>query len=186
MRPNAAGAVLALALVTLALPAGLAAQDTMAKEAMEKDKPMEKDPMMGKEMAMAMSGTFAGAGDHKARGTFTLTGSSLEIADGFEVEKAPDIYVVLSKGATVADASSLNLGKLRSLKGKQSYAIPASASLDAYDTVVLWCRKYNVNMGTGPIGGVMDHGAMMSDKAMMEKPAMEQDKTEKDKMTKKN
>jgi pentapeptide MXKDX repeat protein len=190
MRPNAACAVLALAL--LALPGGLTAQDTMAKDAMEKDKSMEKgksmdkDKMMGKEMAMAMSGTFSGAAGHKAHGTFSLTGSTLEIADGFEVEKAPDIYVVLSKGSTVAEGTSLNLGKLRSLKGRQSYAVPAAAGSAGYDTVVLWCKKYNVNMGTGAITGMTDHGAMMGDKAMMEKDKMEKDKMEKDKMTKKN
>lgn len=92
------------------------------------------------------------------------------------MDKAPDIYVILSRGTMAPHAGSVNLGKLQKLEGAQSYRIPESTDLAAYDTVLLWCKKYSVLIGQAPLAGAMDHGAMGSmDLGAMDKPAMAKD-----------
>jgi hypothetical protein len=59
-------------------------------------------------MMMEPKGTFAGAKDHSASGSYTITGSgkdrALELSSNFKVDKAPDIYVILSRGTMAKDA----------------------------------------------------------------------------------
>ena len=118
--------------------------------------------------------------DHSASGSYTITGSgkdrALELSSNFKVDKAPDIYVILSRGTMAKDAGSVNLGRLTKLEGAQSYRIPESTDLAAYDTVLLWCKKYSVLIGRAPLAGAMDHGAMGSmDHGAMDQPVMAKD-----------
>ena len=164
-------------LVALAVVTGAAAPamaQSMANDQAMADKNMASDKMM------SPKGTFAGAKDHSASGSYTITGSgkdrALALSDDFKVDKAPDIYVILSRGAMAKDAGSVNLGKLKKLEGAQSYKIPESTDLAAYDTVLLWCKKYSVLIGQAPLAGAMDHGAMGSmDHGAMDQPAMAKD-----------
>lgn len=36
------------------------------------------------------------------------------------------------------------LGRLRSFKGSQAYAVPAGVDLENYGSVVIWCEKFAV------------------------------------------
>lgn len=162
--------------VALAIVTGAAAP-AMA-QSMSNDKAMANDKMM-----MAPKGTFAGAKNHQASGTYAVVGTGkdrkLEIADNFRMDKAPDVYVVLAKGMMAKDPGSLELGKLKKAEGAQSFKIPESANLAEFTNVLLWSKKDNVVMGEAAMGdhgamGAMDHGSM--DKgAMMDKPAMAKD-----------
>ena len=165
-------------LVALAVVTGAAAP-AMA-QSMANDKAMADKNMASDKMMMSPTGTFAGAKDHSANGSYTITGSgkdrALVLSDNFKVDKAPDIYVILSSGAMAKDAGSVNLGRLKKLEGAQSYKIPESTDLAAYDTVLLWCKKYSVLIGQAPLAGAMDHGTMGSmDHGAMDQPAMAKD-----------
>ncbi len=129
------------------------AKDGMAKNAMGKDE-MGKDAMAKDGMVMAPRGTFTGLEDHKAGGTFEIATASgkreLRLGKDFSVDKGPDIYVVLSKGET-GGPTGLALGKLKKLRGEQTLNIPAGTDLANYTHVVLWCKKYDANMGAAPL-----------------------------------
>ncbi len=129
------------------------AKDAMAKDDMGKDE-MGKDAMAKDGMAMAPRGTFTGLEDHKAGGTFEIATASgkreLRLGKDFSVDKGPDIYVVLSKGET-GGPTGLALGKLKKLRGEQTLNIPAGTDLANYTHVVLWCKKYDANMGAAPL-----------------------------------
>jgi hypothetical protein len=161
-------------LVALAVATGAAAP-AMAQS-------MSSDKMM-----MGPKGTFTGATDHSAGGSFSITGSGkdrkLVFGDDFRADKAPDTYVLLASGAMADAPGSLDLGKLQKDAGAQSYRIPESVNLATYSSVVLWSRGHRMAVGQAPLAtGAMDHGTMSSmdhggmDKgAMMDKPGMARD-----------
>jgi len=165
-------------LIALAVATGAAAPAMAMAQSMSNDKTMADKSMANDKMMMGPKGTFTGSKDHAASGSFSITGSGkdrkLELSDNFKVDKAPDIYVILSKDTMARDAGSVNLGKLKKLDGAQSYKIPESADLAGYDTVLLWCKKYSVLIGQAPLAsGAMDHetmGNMGKDTGMMKKP----------------
>lgn len=152
-------------MLTLAAPAS--AQEpmkkdsmTVKKEMMEKetmDKTMKPDAMgaMGHDAMMAPHGKFAGAGNHQAAG-----GWAVEMKDGktylvlspdFTIDKVPDPYVVLTSSGKGMGAGTLNLGKLKSVKGPARIEIPAGTDLKAYSTVLIWCKQYDVNLAQSPL-----------------------------------
>ncbi len=68
---------------------------------------------------------------------------------GFKTKKAPDLQVFLSP-QTVEAASNKNaveksfsLGKLKSVKGNQTYAIPPEVELEKYSSLLIHCKKYS-------------------------------------------
>jgi hypothetical protein len=167
----------------LALAITVAATAPAHAQSMANDKAMAGKNMTGDKMMMSPTGTFKGVKNHPASGSYAVVGTGkdrkLEFGDNFKMEAAPDVYVVLAKGMMAKDAGSLELGKLKKSEGRQSVAIPESANLANYTTVLLWSKKDNMVMGEAALGdhgamGSMDHGSM--DKGtMMDKPAMMKD-----------
>jgi len=103
-----------------------------------------------------LTAAFRGAGSYPASGSYALAtaqgGLSLTTSKDYSHDaKAPDVYVVLSKGTKVAAGSSLYLGKVKSPKGSQAFVIPADARTAGYDTVVLWCKKFSLLVGSAPL-----------------------------------
>ncbi len=103
--------------------------------------------------ANSRRGTFVmrpGSG-HDVRGTATLTqqaNGSLALAFGSDFSSAggPDVRVYLSTTNTVT-ANSLDLGRLRSYTGAQSYSVPSNIQLYAYDWVIIHCVPFNITFG---------------------------------------
>ena len=96
------------------------------------------------------SGTFAGADDfHEGSGeasVIRLVDDSLvlTLAD-FEVTNGPDLRVTLFDGSDYLD-----LGALKGNIGNQSYQIPAGTDLAAFESVVIWCRAFDVPFAVAP------------------------------------
>ncbi|MEX2550557.1 MAG: DM13 domain-containing protein [Nitriliruptoraceae bacterium] len=105
-------------------------------------------------------------GHFVSRSRYTVTGEATvyEFEDGSRTLRledlhstnGPDLFVYL----TTADADDpdaeiasdhLDLGALRGNVGDQNYDIPASADLDTYDTVVIWCRPFSVAFGAADL-----------------------------------
>ena len=175
-RTGSRALIIALTLVIGATVPAMAQSMSNDKAMADKNMAMANDKMM-----MGPKGTFTGSKDHAASGSYSISGSGkdrkLELSDNFKVDKAPDIYVILSNGATAKDAGSLSLGRLKKLDGAQSYKIPESADLAGYDSVLLWCKKYSVLMAQAPLANAaMGHDAMGSmDHGSMDKPTMAKD-----------
>ncbi|AFY71709.1 Electron transfer DM13 [Thalassoporum mexicanum PCC 7367] len=74
----------------------------------------------------------------------------LELSSDFKTVSGPAVYVVLHKssdvGVNIEGTEYINLGKLTSIEGAQSYKIelPAGADINDYKSAVIWCQQFDV------------------------------------------
>jgi Electron transfer DM13 len=77
----------------------------------------------------------------------------------FKTSNGPDVHVVLI-AAKDADhdanflkngTEKLELGALKGNEGDQNYDIPAGADLDKFQTVSIYCERFNANFGAAPL-----------------------------------
>jgi hypothetical protein len=100
------------------------------------------------------TGGFRGEDGHDGTGTATV----VETPDGrrvltfsdFDVSPGPDVDVYLTPSAVHID-DRVNLGDLKGNVGDQQYTIPASADLDRYDNVILYCVSFTVRIAVAPL-----------------------------------
>ena len=147
--------LLALLTALLAAPTvtrPLAAQGTNTDprpEAMGHDTAMPHDAMM------MPHGGFAGDHGHTVSGSYEIATENgatvLKLGADFSLDGAPDPYVVLSPTTRGGDSGALNLGRLKSNRGAQSYALPAHAELSQFKTVIIYCKKYDVTLGSSAL-----------------------------------
>ena len=73
------------------------------------------------------------------------------------VSNGPDLLVILSASSLVNDQNAysaveyLSLGDLKGNKGKQNYEVPADVNLEDYQTVAIWCRRFNYTFNAADI-----------------------------------
>jgi len=97
-----------------------------------------------------------------ARGTATIyqmpDNSKILRFEDFRVSNGPDLRVILS--ASVAPRTpeevelndlDLELGRLKGNVGNQNYEIPAEVDLSLYQSVVIYCRQFNVVFSSAPL-----------------------------------
>jgi hypothetical protein len=126
--------------------------EMMKKEpTMEKKEAMvQREAMMEEKAAMAArTGMLAGSGRHHASGKVTVVGSTqgssmLQLTD-FTVDRVPDGRVYLAKNGD--HARGVELGKLTQFSGAVTFPVPARVSPDDYDSVVIWCKRFEVEIG---------------------------------------
>jgi pentapeptide MXKDX repeat protein len=144
---------------------GRMATDGMSKDAMDggstKHDAMSHDAMGHDAMEKGGDGMFAGATGDAASGDASIENSGgkreLVFTSDFALGAADDVHVVLSPDET-RSSGALDLGKLRSARGAQRYAIPADADLSRYSYVLLWSKKANAAVATAELA--RGHGAM--------------------------
>ena len=106
------------------------------------------------------SGAFHDAA-HETRGEATLfelsDGKRILRLKGFETTNAPDLRVLLIAASdatdsdTVTKSAPIELGRLRSTSGDQSYPVPTGVDLATYRAVTIWSHGLGVNSGTAPL-----------------------------------
>lgn len=110
---------------------------------------MVAEEMAGEHMAGHKSGSFTGIGSHNATGKVMVgkgvQGGELLTITGMTVDEVPDGRVYLAKEFDYDNA--FELGKLKSFSGTATFPIPASVDLGKYDSVLIWCKKFNVGIG---------------------------------------
>ena len=50
-----------------------------------------------------------------------------------------------------SDTARVELGKLKGNEGDQNYEIPANTDLSQYQTVSIYCERFNANFGAAPL-----------------------------------
>lgn len=76
--------------------------------------------------------------------------------------QAPDLQVVLLKSATplkslkapnypLSPGSYTQIAPLKSVKGAQTYTLPAGVDVKAFGSVLIWCRMANATMAWAPL-----------------------------------
>ena len=135
-------------------------EDMMAKEdTMTKDDSMAKKDMMDKKMGMEkeIHTMLVGSDGHHAAGKVSFgmgmdKAHRLTLSD-IKVDKVPDGYVYLAKDGNWMQG--VQVGMLKQFSGTVSFDLPAGVNPDDYDTVVIWCKKFNVEIGRATYGKKM-------------------------------
>jgi len=87
---------------------------------------------------------------HYGSGSVSVRRDSLFLEPDFEVGPGPKYHVYLVPKAMIRASSDLkgelfvDLGRLRSFKGSQRYAIPTGTDLAKYQSVIIWCEQFSV------------------------------------------
>lgn len=138
--------LLALILLAVALIVPRAGAEMMEEKKMK---------TMGME-TMAPSGMLSGTEGHHASGTVTLhseeSGAVLVLSD-IEIDKVPDGRVYLGRDGD--HRRGMELGMLKQFSGTVSYPVPEGTDLAAFDSVIIWCEKFGIEIGRAPLGGGM-------------------------------
>lgn len=132
----------------------------------------QKTGMMEGKTAPIRTGRLAGTGSHHAAGTASVTKDqnghkTLSLTD-IRVDQVPDGRLYLAKNGD--HRTGIELGKLTQSSGMVDYPIPGTVNLEEYDSVVIWCKRFDVEIGRASLGNAtMESGDAMSDKkeAMM-------------------
>jgi hypothetical protein len=87
---------------------------------------------------------------HWGKGSVTVRQDSVYLGTDFEVGPGPKYHVYLVPKAPIrangdlAGQMFVDLGRLRSFKGSQRYAIPAGLDLSKYQSLIIWCEQFSV------------------------------------------
>jgi hypothetical protein len=115
------------------------------------------------ETAQALeAGTFHGK-VHKTSGRATIyketDGQLVLRLTNFRTSNGPDVHVVLIAAHDADDNANfiksstdkIELGALKGNEGDQNYNIPAGTDLDKFQTVSIYCERFNANFGAAPL-----------------------------------
>lgn len=93
-------------------------------------------------------GTLSGSGGYSVTGSakiYQSNGRMVLVLDPFNSSNGPDLKVYLSTNTSAS--SFVNLGKLKSTNGKQSYEIPANTNISQFKFALIWCQQFSVLFG---------------------------------------
>lgn len=96
-------------------------------------------------------GTLMGIG-HTASGQVSIyddKGTKVILLDPYSSQSGPDLKVYLSKDINASEY--INVGKLKSITGKQSYMVPGNPDISQYNYVHIWCEQFTVVFGRAEV-----------------------------------
>ena len=100
---------------------------------------------------------------HKTSGRATVykesDGKLVLRLTNFKTSNGPDVHVILVAAKDAEDDANflknstgkLELGALKGNEGDQNYDIPAGTDLDKFQTVSIYCERFNANFGAAPL-----------------------------------
>ena len=96
---------------------------------------------------------------HYGKGKVTLYRKTLFLHEGFEVGPGPKYHVYLvpkeqiRTSDDVKDTMFVDLGRLKSFKGSQKFAVPNGMDLNKFSSVVIWCEAFGVLISPADLTG---------------------------------
>lgn len=108
------------------------------------------------------TGTFHGK-VHQTSGRATVykeSGGQLVLRlTNFKTSNGPDVHVILIAAKDADDDANflksgtekIEIGSLKGNEGDQNYDIPAGTDLKKYQTVSIYCERFNANFGAAPL-----------------------------------
>jgi hypothetical protein len=119
--------------------------------------------LSAQEKAQALeTGTFHGK-VHNTSGRATIykeaDGRLLLRLTNFKTSNGPDVHVVLIAAKDADDDANflksstekLELGPIKGNEGDQNYNIPSGTDLKKFQTVSIYCERFNANFGAAPL-----------------------------------
>lgn len=93
--------------------------------------------------------------EHNTQGKLSVSNNNgqnyLQFDKNFKTDNGPDLIVVLYRGdvpsKSIQEKDYVSLASLQKIKGSQSYAVPENINLANFNSVAIWCRKFNVTFG---------------------------------------
>jgi hypothetical protein len=108
------------------------------------------------------TGTFHGK-VHQTSGRATIyqeeNGKLVLRLTNFKTSNGPDVHVILIAAKDAdddanflkSDTQRVELGNLKGNEGNQNYEIPAGTDLAKFQTVSIYCERFNANFGAAPL-----------------------------------
>jgi hypothetical protein len=108
------------------------------------------------------TGTFHGK-VHQTSGRATIyqeaNGKLVLRLTNFKTSNGPDVHVILIAAKDAeddanflkSDTTRVELGKLKGNEGDQNYQIPTGTDLAKFQTVSIYCERFNANFGAAPL-----------------------------------
>ena len=108
------------------------------------------------------TGTFHGK-VHQTSGRATIfqepDGKLVLRLTNFKTSNGPDVHVIFIAAKDADDDANflksnverVELGKLKGNEGDQNYQIPAGTDLSKFQTVSIYCERFNANFGAAPL-----------------------------------
>jgi hypothetical protein len=108
------------------------------------------------------TGTFHGK-VHKTSGRATVyreaDGKLVLRITNFKTSNGPDVHVILIAAKDADDDANflknntprIELGNLKGNEGDQNYEIPTGTDLAKFQTVSIYCERFNANFGAAPL-----------------------------------
>ena len=136
--------------------------DAMKQDAMQHDAMKAQDAMMDKNAKPLLTGTFHGK-VHETSGRATVyqqaDGKKILRLTRFKTSNGPDVHVILVAAKDAADNDNfisgkvehIELGKLKGNEGDQNYELPENIDLSKFQTVSIYCERFNANFGAAPL-----------------------------------
>ena len=148
----------------------MAKEDTMAKgDMMAEEGSMSKGGMMDTKKSMMsheksamgmdkmMPVMLMGSGGHHAAGrvefSMGMNGAHKLTLRDIKVDKVPDGYVYLAKDGNWRHG--VEVGMLKQFSGTVTFDLPDGVNPETYNSVVIWCKKFNVEIGRANYGKKM-------------------------------
>lgn len=98
-------------------------------------------------------GTVVGVGGHGARGSVQIIKNGKAIAVRFSkdllFDRVPDAWLAFGKNGRFSAATYV--ASIKRNNGSQTIKIPAKYADGTYDTLFIWCRKFNVGIGSAKL-----------------------------------
>jgi pentapeptide MXKDX repeat protein len=156
---------------TFGLHTSARAQDNMKhedgmkhEESMKQDNSMKHgDTMQHEDKSRTLeTGTFHGK-VHNTSGRATIyqeeNGKLILRLTNFKTSNGPDVHVVLIAANDAGDDANflksnterVELGKIKGNEGDQNYEIPTGTDLSKFQTVSIYCERFNANFGAAPL-----------------------------------
>jgi hypothetical protein len=105
--------------------------------------------MQGSTMGKPMNDMLMGSDGHQAAGKVSfgmgMNNQHVLTLSDINVEKVPDGYVYLTNNAD--RMHGVELGKLNQFSGTVSFDLPMGVNPNDYDSVVIWCKQFKVEIG---------------------------------------
>lgn len=133
-----------LGMALLGWVAACADTNGMMDKKMDADMHADMDDKMGDKMNNMLMGSDGHHASGKAAFGMAMNKHVLILSD-IKVDKVPDGYVYLTKNAD--RMHGVELGMLEQFSGTVSFGLPDGVDPHDYDSVVIWCKQFNVEIG---------------------------------------
>ena len=95
-------------------------------------------------------GSFKGSSGVSTSGSVSIVKKSgkqkIVLSKSFKTKKGPSLWVYVGNGKP-----SKKIAKLKSIKGSQSYSVPASVDMTKYKNVYIYCKPFKKTFGSAKL-----------------------------------